>query len=97
MSRMDSISVKVTGNSMWPTLSEGDIIDFIVDNENYQEGQIVLAKHPLIRDLLIIKRIFSISEKGVFLQGDNPDPTATDDSHNFGHISKENIIGIENI
>tara|TARA_Y100001970_G_scaffold166768_1_gene204071 strand:- start:85755 stop:86069 length:315 start_codon:yes stop_codon:yes gene_type:complete len=93
---MDHISVRVNGNSMWPTLVDGEIIDFVITEKKFKNGQIVLAKHPFNNDLMIIKRIKSISEKGIFLEGDNPDPTATDDSHNFGLVPKEHVLGIAN-
>ena len=93
---MDSciVKVKVTGNSMWPTLVDGDIAKFGKEgNIDYFEGQIILAKHPLKSKLLMLKRILSINEEGSFLIGDNPDPTASEDSHNFGRISESDIIG----
>ncbi len=93
---MDSgfMKVKVTGNSMWPTLVDGEIAKFGKEEElDYFTGQIILAKHPLKSELLMIKRIHSINEEGIFLVGDNPDPTASEDSHNFGRISENEIIG----
>lgn len=93
---MDSgfMKVKVTGSSMWPTLVDGEIAKFEKEgNIDYLEGQIILAKHPLKSELLMIKRIHSINEEGIFLVGDNPDPTASEDSHNFGRISENEIIG----
>ena len=30
----------------------------------------------------------------VFLIGDNPDPTASEDSHNFGRIHLDAILGV---
>jgi type IV secretory pathway protease TraF len=44
--------------------------------------------------LLIIKRIFELQGEGEFsLTGDNPDPTSSDDSHNFGPVPKSAILG----
>ncbi len=94
---MDSriMKVQVNGDSMWPTLVDGDIAKFeSVEDTAFRIGQIVLAKHPFKTDLILIKRISSINENGVFLVGDNPDPTASEDSHNFGRISVEDIIGV---
>ena len=48
---------------------------------------------PLIGNLTLIKRIKKINSSGeLWIEGDNPDPTSSDDSHNFGYISKENIV-----
>ena len=65
-----------------------------VEDTAFRIGQIVLAKHPFKTDLILIKRISSINDNGVFLVGDNPDPTASEDSHNFGRISVADIIGV---
>ena len=75
---MDSrfIDVKVNGNSMWPTLRDGDIVRFE------------------IIDLNLIKRISAIEDEEVFLVGDNPDPNASEDSHNFGCINVKDIIAV---
>ena len=73
---------------MWPTLVDGTTVKFeILEDKIPQVGQIVLAQHPLRKDTKIIKRIQSLDKNKVFLVGDNPDPTASEDSHNFGKIS----------
>jgi hypothetical protein len=43
---------------------------------------------------MIIKRVESISEGCAFLVGDNPDPSASDDSHNFGQVNLSEIIAV---
>ena len=78
---------------MWPTLVDGDTVKFEILGDRIPEvGQIVLAKHPFKKDTKIIKRIQSIENNKVFLVGDNPDPTASEDSHNFGMIDVSNIL-----
>ena len=87
---MDSrfIDVKVNGNSMWPTLKDGDIVRFVIIDLNLiKHNQIVLFKHPFKKDFNLIKRISAIEDGEVFLVGDNPDPNASEDSHNFGRIN----------
>jgi hypothetical protein len=43
----------------------------------------------------MIKRIQKINSDGeLWVVGDNPDPTSSDDSHNFGFITKNNVLGI---
>ena len=78
---------------MWPTLVDGSTVMFEkVEDASPEVGQIVLARHPLKKDTIIIKRIHSINNNRVFLVGDNPDPTASEDSHNFGMIDISNIL-----
>ncbi len=94
---MDSrfIDVKVTGDSMWPTLESGNIVRFErIEYGVLQKNQIVLSEHPLRKDFLIIKRILSIDGSKAFLVGDNPDPSASDDSHNFGLVDIRNIVAV---
>jgi len=92
---MDSriLNVVIKGDSMWPTLNDGTIVRFhrIVSDE-VKNGQIILTKHPLKSNLMIIKRVLSISGGSAFLVGDNPDPNASEDSHNFGPIKLSEII-----
>jgi nickel-type superoxide dismutase maturation protease len=86
------VKVVINGDSMLPTLKPGDIIKFSVD-ESLKEGDVVLAFHPLRKNMKIVKRIKSIDGGRFFLEGDNPDPLASDDSHNFGTVSFDSIIG----
>ena len=89
------MNVVVKGDSMWPTLVDGTTVKFeILGDKNPEVGQIVLAQHPLRKDTKIIKRIQSLDENKVFLVGDNPDPTASEDSHNFGMIDLSNIYAL---
>ncbi|MBT6971988.1 MAG: nickel-type superoxide dismutase maturation protease [Euryarchaeota archaeon] len=86
------VKVVINGDSMLPTLKPGDIIKFSVD-KSLKEGDVVLAFHPLRENMKIVKRIKSIVKGRFFLEGDNPDPLASDDSHNFGTVSFDSIIG----
>ena len=94
---MDSrfIDVKVNGDSMWPTLRDGDIVRFeIIDSNLIEPNLIVLFKHPFKKDFNLIKRISTFENGEVFLVGDNPDPNASEDSHNFGCIDVKDIIAV---
>jgi nickel-type superoxide dismutase maturation protease len=94
---MDSrfIDVKVNGNSMWPNLRDGDIVRFeIIDLKLIEPNLVVLFKHPFKKDFNLIKRISNIEDGEVFLVGDNPDPNASEDSHNFGRINVKDIIAV---
>ncbi|MBD13624.1 MAG: S26 family signal peptidase [Planctomycetaceae bacterium] len=84
------IEVRIHGDSMWPTLCDGDKVEAFSDLLP-QVGDIVVAKHPW-KDLHIVKRVKRIQTNGYFLEGDNPDPTGTEDSHNFGPVPATLII-----
>ena len=86
------VKVVIHGDSMLPTLKPGDIIKFSVV-ENLKEGDVVLVFHPFRKNIKIVKRIKSIDVDRFFLEGDNPDPLASDDSHNFGTVTFDSIIG----
>ena len=87
---MARIEVRIHGNSMWPTFRDGDTIEANTETTP-QIGDVVIAKHPW-KDLHIVKRVKHIQADGYFLEGDNPDPTGTEDSHNFGAIPESLII-----
>ena len=98
---MDSrfLDIRVKGDSMWHTLEDGSVVRFErIRGTALQINQIVLCNHPLRAKFLVIKRISSIDDKTAFLVGDNPDPTASEDSHNFGRVEIKNILAcmIEN-
>ncbi len=92
---MDSriLNVVVNGDSMWPTLKQGSTAKFErIDSNSLSTGQVVLLDHPFRPNLRIIKRIQSIEDGRLFLVGDNPDPTASEDSHNFGEVDASSVI-----
>jgi len=79
------------GKSMNPTLKDGEVV--LVDREaNIEVGDIVVAKHPIEQNGEIVKRVERINERGhYFLIGDNPDDS--DDSRNFGAVTREYVKG----
>ena len=89
------IRVIVRGDSMWPTYSDGEVLICTrLRDEALQIGDVVLAQHPLRSSVKVIKRIAEIAEDGRYLlYGDNPDPLASEDGHNFGPVRKSEIIG----
>jgi len=92
---MDSrfLNVVVNGDSMWPTLKQGSTAKFErIASNLVAVGQIVLLDHPFRPNLRIIKRVQSIEDSRLFLVGDNPDPTASEDSHNFGEVEVSSVI-----
>ena len=83
---------------MWPTYCDGDKITASkVSKKVLTVGDIIVSKHPLKSEVIIVKRIKQILEdEKLFLQGDNPDPLASEDSHNFGPVNTNLVIGIIN-
>lgn len=85
------IKYRVEGNSMLPTLKDGDIV-LIKPGGNYSVGNIVLANHPYKQSTKILKRITAISKEGLIeISGDNPSESS--DSRIFGNIHDREIIG----
>ncbi len=83
---------------MWPTYCDGDKLTASnVSKKILTVGDIIVSKHPLKSEVIIVKRIKQILEdEKLFLQGDNPDPLASEDSHNFGPVNANLVIGIIN-
>lgn len=87
---------RVRGSSMEPTIRDGDVVD--VDPEAYadappQPGDVILARHPFVRDLRIVKRVARVVPEGLVLRGDNPDPLQTTDSRSYGPLPLERVLG----
>ena len=92
---MTLVRVRISGDSMWPTYPDGTEFDLLSARTNQLTvGDVVLVNHPFHSNLQIVKRIQSIDDGLVFLVGDNPDPTASEDSHNFGSVSLDAIQGV---
>jgi nickel-type superoxide dismutase maturation protease len=93
---MSDFHVIIRGDSMWPTFSDGEKVKASeLSGEELTIGDIVVSKHPLKSKLIIVKRINQIlANNQLFLQGDNPDPLSSEDSHNFGPVNVNLIIGI---
>ena len=94
---MDSriLNVKIKGDSMWPNFKDGDTLHCEeYSGQNVYVGNIVVFIHPFKPNVTCVKRIKSITDSGLFVEGDNPDPLASEDSHNFGIVSLDAIIAI---
>lgn len=84
-------AVRVSGDSMMPTLDDGDIV-LIKRDTDTNIGDVVLAQHPYKQSVTVLKRIAAINENGRFdLRGDNP--SASTDSRTFGSVPIEYIKG----
>ena len=84
----------VSGNSMLPSLKNGDIVFFKLYIEGKSElkpGQIIIFNHPL-KNIICIKRISVINQNNIEVLGDNI--KFSEDSNKFGLLNTEKIIGI---
>ena len=84
----------VSGNSMLPSLKEGDIVFFKMYKEGKSEpkpGEIVIFNHPL-KNIICIKRISVVNQNNIEVLGDNI--KFSEDSNKFGLLNNEKIIGI---
>ena len=86
----EALDVRIQGDSMWPSYRDGDVVSFAPRDETYvaRVNDVVLVRHPMKDNVLMVKRVSVVQNDGrLFLTGDNPDPTASEDSHNFGPVS----------
>ena len=86
--------LRVVGDSMEDTISEGDLITYKkINPKNFEleVGDIVVASHPKIKSKLIIKRIYQINQNKFDLRGDNS--LSSTDSREWGLIELDLIVG----
>ena len=87
--------IRIEGDSMAPTLRPEDHV--LIDPACYSRGtarvgDVVLARHPLQTDVLLVKRVASIDATGrVFVIGDNLNESS--DSRSFGSLRTDAVIG----
>ena len=92
---MEKILVTIRGESMWPTLTEGqEIVAIKYQGQEIKAGQIVIFNHPFDNNVIAVKRVKVVDDGRLFVEGDNPDPTASNDSHNFGFLKQEFVIAV---
>ena len=86
--------LRVVGDSMKGTISEGDLITYkkITSKDlDLKIGDIVVARHPQIKNKLIVKRIYRINSNKFDLRGDNC--SSSTDSRVWGLIELDLIVG----
>ena len=88
--------LRVSGDSMYPTICEGDML--FIDQGAYascipQVDEIVVARHPYIKDLLLVKRVRAVHHNGSSIEvaGDNPQEST--DSRGFGNLDSKALVG----
>jgi nickel-type superoxide dismutase maturation protease len=84
-------AVRVSGDSMRPTLADGDLV-LVKKTRNIATRDIVLAAHPFKSSVRMLKRVDSIDAAGqVELLGDNRDDSS--DSRSFGKLPSHHVCG----
>lgn len=82
---------RVAGDSMTPTLQEGDLV-LVNPHAELRVDDIVVARHPFKQSVIIIKRIAEILPgERYLLLSDNLEESA--DSRSFGAIPAKDILG----
>ena len=90
---MQTVPVKISGNSMWPNFIDGQIVNFQkYTGQRLKIGDVIVFPNPFNTQILLVKRVVSINDNSCVVEGDNPDPTASTDSHNFGSIVTSTIV-----
>jgi nickel-type superoxide dismutase maturation protease len=82
-------AVRVTGDSMRPAISDGDVI-LASRSKRVGVGDIVLADHPY-KNVAVVKRVTAVTDGRYELRGD--DASESSDSRTFGTLSRKDIRG----
>lgn len=81
---------EVEGPSMVPTLYQGDQV-LVRYGARVRPGHVVVLRHPLQQNLLIVKRAVERREGGWWVLADNPRAGA--DSTVYGTVPEELVLG----
>lgn len=79
----------VSGYSMAPTLSDGDYV-VVRRDAVVRPGRVVLAQFELKPDFVVIKRVVSVDDRGLWLAGDNA--AASDASEKYGYAVPLGVV-----
>lgn len=79
----------VSNPSMVPTLRPGDLL-LLHYGARVRPGDVVVARHPWRRELLIVKRAAERRDDGWWLLGDNP--YVVNDSREFGAVPDRLVV-----
>lgn len=86
-------AVAVAGQSMEPTLRDGDWLLVRRLGRPPRAGELVVATDPREPERLLVKRVRSVAPDGVTVQGDHADPARSTDSRQFGPIPWAAVVG----
>ena len=81
---------EVYNPSMLPMLRPGDRLVVKYGPRRVRPGAVVVLRHPLQHDLLIVKRVVERRSGGWWVVGDNPH--VTNDSREFGAVPDELLV-----
>lgn len=81
--------VAVKGNSMEPTLREGQKL-LVYKTKRLKAGDVAVLKHPYY-NIKIVKRVVGVLENAYTVAGDNKN--ASTDSTHYGPVDRKNVIG----
>jgi signal peptidase I len=85
------IPVVVRGDSMEPTLRDGDRVVVRRLGRAPRRGEIVLVPDPRAPERSLIKRIAAVRADGLALAGDRPERST--DSRTFGPVDPRSVEG----
>ncbi|MBW5481591.1 nickel-type superoxide dismutase maturation protease [Streptomyces bambusae] len=86
------VVVEVYGPSMVPTLYEGDRL-VVRYGARVRPGDVVLLRHPLQQDLVVVKRAVERRPGGWWVLGDNGFNT-TGDSEDYGVVPEDLVLAV---
>ncbi|WP_037826188.1 nickel-type superoxide dismutase maturation protease [Streptomyces sp. NRRL B-1347] len=82
--------IEVDGPSMVPTLNPGDWM-LVQHGARVRPGDVVILRHPLQQDLLVVKRAVERRDGGWWVLGDNPYNTGGD-SNVYGVVPEDLVL-----
>ena len=83
---------------MWPTLRDGDILEAIpYDGQVLNIEDLLIFYDPRDSSRVCIKRLKRIEADGYFVEGDNPDPMASTDSHTYALVPDALVLSLIHI
>ena len=78
---------------MHPLLQHNDVV-LVNPHTAPKAGNVVLTRHPLRRDVVLVKRLDHITEDGrLYLLGDNPSESESTDSRAYGSVNADLFLG----
>lgn len=87
--------MRVKGSSLWPVLKEGDIIfmqPMAYVKKAIVRGDMVVARHPYKKSVVMVKYVTDISSHGISLEG--LERKDSEDSRSFGRIKTKLLVGL---